>query len=213
MPNSDIFNHAPMLLLYSFNCLVCVVTGFQSYILLPIGTAQRSHNGTFIWIQSTFSRAWHFWASKGDAVALGSTFIIWTCLFGMIFLNEKLHWIDMLMIPVRVSQIWTKALWSLERYRTAGTWIPDVSHNRRSHINCSASVYFWWSWIWWKYSFRNLVFLVICAFYCWVIYLPTQNWKWCPLYNNKLLLFNTWFCTTWYHYMYYNWIQLNLSGK
>ena len=36
---------------------------------------------------------------------MGSTFIIWTCLFGMIFLNEKLHRIDMLMIPVTIGGV------------------------------------------------------------------------------------------------------------
>ena len=46
-----------------------------------------------------------FRAFKGDAVALGSTFIIWTCLFGMIFLKEKLHRIDMLMIPVTIGGV------------------------------------------------------------------------------------------------------------
>jgi len=54
--------------------VACVVTGFKSYVLLPIG----------------------------DAVALGSTFIIWTCIFGWIFLKEKLHWVDILMIPVAI---------------------------------------------------------------------------------------------------------------
>ena len=43
--------------------------------------------------------------SKGDAIALGSTFIIWTCLFGVIFLKEKLHWVDMLMIPVTIGGV------------------------------------------------------------------------------------------------------------
>ena len=43
--------------------------------------------------------------SKGDAIALGSRFIIWTCLFGVIFLKEKLHWVDMLMIPVTISGV------------------------------------------------------------------------------------------------------------
>ena len=62
------------MLLYGLNVVACVVTGFKSYVLLPIG----------------------------DAVALGSTFIIWTCIFGWIFLREKLHWVDILMIPVAI---------------------------------------------------------------------------------------------------------------
>lgn len=77
LPKSDIFQNVPVLLLYGFNVVACVVTGFKSFVLLPIG----------------------------DAVALGSTFIIWTCLFGWIFLKEKLHWVDMLMIPVTICGI------------------------------------------------------------------------------------------------------------
>ena len=77
LPKSDMFKNVPVLLLYGFNVVACVVTGFKSYILLPIG----------------------------DAVALGSTFIIWTCLFGWLFLMEKLHWVDILMIPVAISGV------------------------------------------------------------------------------------------------------------
>ena len=46
-----------------------------------------------------------FEPAQGDAVALGSTFIIWTCFFGVIFLKEKLHWVDMLMIPVTIGGV------------------------------------------------------------------------------------------------------------
>ena len=38
----------------------------------------------------------------GDAVAIAATAVIWTCIFGFIFLKEKLHWLDLAMIPVRV---------------------------------------------------------------------------------------------------------------
>ena len=88
-----------MLLLYSFNCLVCVVTGFQSYILLPIGAVSKWSS----LVQSELGTILE--PSKGDAIALGSTFIIWTCLFGVIFLKEKLHWVDMLMIPVTIGGV------------------------------------------------------------------------------------------------------------
>ena len=77
MPKSDIFKNVPVLLLYGLNVVACVITGFKSYVLLPIG----------------------------DAVALGSTFIIWTSLFGWIFLKEKLHWVDILMIPVAICGV------------------------------------------------------------------------------------------------------------
>ena len=52
-----------------------------------------------IWIKN------HFEPSKGDAIALGSRFIIWTCLFGVIFLKEKLHCVDMLIIPVTIGGV------------------------------------------------------------------------------------------------------------
>ena len=37
LPNSDIFNQIPLLLLYAAVCCTTVVTGFKSFVLLPIG--------------------------------------------------------------------------------------------------------------------------------------------------------------------------------
>jgi len=39
LPNSDIFNQIPLLLLYAAVCCTTVVTGFRSFVLLPIGDA------------------------------------------------------------------------------------------------------------------------------------------------------------------------------
>merc|ERR1719284_382301 len=77
LPNSDIFNQIPLLLLYAAVCCTTVVTGFKSFVLLPIG----------------------------DAVAIAATAVIWTCIMGFIFLREKLHWVDFAMIPVAIAGV------------------------------------------------------------------------------------------------------------
>ena len=38
-------------------------------------------------------------------MAIAATAVIWTCIMGFILLREKLHWVDILMIPVAISGV------------------------------------------------------------------------------------------------------------
>ena len=55
LPNSDIFNQIPLLLLYAAVCCTTVVTGFKSFVLLPIGSVHST-----IWLveKTDLDRIW-----------------------------------------------------------------------------------------------------------------------------------------------------------
>lgn len=75
--HSDLFYKPSYVFTYALITVACVLTGFYSLTLLPMG----------------------------DAVAIFTSSIVWTCLLGFFYLKEHTHIVDFCMIPVTLCGV------------------------------------------------------------------------------------------------------------